>query len=258
MPDYVEIKIKEHLDRTWSAKFSELDLSYLESGETLLSGNLPDQSALHGVLESIRDLNLNLISVTCAGGSIKENRRIKMKTVVISYSYTGNNEDLSSKFAKEIGADHIRVTETKKRTMGTIIMDALFNRNPAISMSNDGISDDDLVIFFSPVWLGQVAAPMRTAMKQLEDKNFKYGFISLSGGADGPGCNGKVPSELKKRMGRDAEFVLDLYKADLLPEDVTPTRQLTMDLRVNEKHLESLLASIKASLAKEPVMKGQF
>jgi hypothetical protein len=179
-----------------------------------------------------------------------------MKTVVISYSYTGNNEDLSSRFAKEIGAEHIHVTETKQRTMGTIVLDTLFNRNPKISMSNDGVSGDGFVIFFSPVWLGQIASPMKTVMKQLKDKGFKYGFISLTGGADGPGCNDNVPSQLKKQMGREPEFVLDLYKADLLPEEIQPTRQITMDLRVNDSHLETLMASIKASLANEPLLKG--
>jgi len=44
-------------------------LTYLEGNETLLSGSLPDQAALYGLLERIRDLNLKLISVTCGGPS---------------------------------------------------------------------------------------------------------------------------------------------------------------------------------------------
>ncbi len=64
MPDYYEIKVKGKLDPRWSDWFAELKLSYLEGDITLLSGNLPDQAALHGLFERIRDLNLALISVS--------------------------------------------------------------------------------------------------------------------------------------------------------------------------------------------------
>ena len=65
MPEYYEIKIRSHLDQRWSEWFAGLQLSYLEGDETLLSGLLPDQAALHSLLERVRDLNLSLISVTC-------------------------------------------------------------------------------------------------------------------------------------------------------------------------------------------------
>jgi hypothetical protein len=65
MPEYYEIRIKGHLDQRWSEWFAGLKLTHLEGNETLLSGPLLDQPALHGLFERIRDLNLTLVSVTC-------------------------------------------------------------------------------------------------------------------------------------------------------------------------------------------------
>ena len=64
MPEYYEIKIRGYLDQHWSDWFAGLKLTHMEGDETLLSGLLPDQGALHGLLERIRDLNITLISVT--------------------------------------------------------------------------------------------------------------------------------------------------------------------------------------------------
>jgi hypothetical protein len=71
MPEYYEIKIRGHLDQRWSDWLAGLKLTHLEGDETLLSGRLPDQAALHGLLERIRDLNLTLISVSRGDPSIK-------------------------------------------------------------------------------------------------------------------------------------------------------------------------------------------
>ena len=72
MPEYYEIKIKGHLDQRWSDWFAGLKLTHQEGDETLLSGTLPDQAALHGLLERIRDLNLTLISVSSSCSPTQE------------------------------------------------------------------------------------------------------------------------------------------------------------------------------------------
>lgn len=63
MSEYYEIKVKGHLDPHWSGWFAGLKLTTLDADETLLSGTLPDQAALYGLIERMRDLNLTLISV---------------------------------------------------------------------------------------------------------------------------------------------------------------------------------------------------
>ncbi len=57
-----QIIIEGHLDERWLRWFEGLDVSALPDGETLISGEM-DQSALHGILNRIRDLGLELISV---------------------------------------------------------------------------------------------------------------------------------------------------------------------------------------------------
>jgi hypothetical protein len=69
MPEYYEIRVGGHLDERWSEWFAGLKLTSLEGDGTLLSGLLPDQAAIYGVLERMRDLNLTLISVTSASPS---------------------------------------------------------------------------------------------------------------------------------------------------------------------------------------------
>ena len=75
MPEYYEIKVKEHLDLCWSDWFSGLQLTHLHGNATLISGSLPDQAALYGLLERIRDLNLILISVSCGHSAAQQSNQ---------------------------------------------------------------------------------------------------------------------------------------------------------------------------------------
>jgi len=59
-----EITLEAHLDRSrWSTWFDGMNVATTGDGNTVLSGQLADQSALHGVLAKIRDLGIVLISV---------------------------------------------------------------------------------------------------------------------------------------------------------------------------------------------------
>jgi len=62
-----EIKIKGHLDENWSDWLGGLKITQDEQGNSHIRGVIPDQAALHGILNQIRDLGLTLILVAPKG-----------------------------------------------------------------------------------------------------------------------------------------------------------------------------------------------
>jgi hypothetical protein len=62
-PTLYQIKVKSHLDPRWSEWFDDLAINHQENGETLLSGPIVDQAALHRLLIKVRDLGLVLLSI---------------------------------------------------------------------------------------------------------------------------------------------------------------------------------------------------
>jgi hypothetical protein len=73
MPVY-EIRVKGHLDQHWSAWFDGMTITNEANGDTIISGPLVDQAALHSLLMKVYNLNLTLISVFHVGSTSRKSR----------------------------------------------------------------------------------------------------------------------------------------------------------------------------------------
>jgi hypothetical protein len=71
-PLLYEIRIKGHLGREWTDWFEGLTIQLQDDGETLLTGPVIDQAALHGLLKKVRDVGMPLLSINCVTPSQAE------------------------------------------------------------------------------------------------------------------------------------------------------------------------------------------
>ena len=96
MTDFYEIRVEGHLNPQWFVWFTDLELTYPVADETLLSGLLPDQAALHGLLERIRDRRAEARGV----------RREWVEQRIVDRAEARSNKDFAA-------ADRIRVELTE-------------------------------------------------------------------------------------------------------------------------------------------------
>ncbi|MFB6341938.1 flavodoxin family protein [Saccharicrinis sp. FJH62] len=165
-----------------------------------------------------------------------------MKTLIISYSFTGNNGKLAKKIARGLNADLIVVEEKKKRTVMTILFDVLFNRIPSIDEPEKSMDMYEDLIFVAPVWFGKIATPFRALFMDLKGKSKSYSFISLSAGANGK--NTDLEKELIERTGSMPKMVINPLISEILPANPKPGRKQLEAYRLTDSDADGLVKGV--------------
>src|SRR5690242_18711852 len=102
-----------------------------------------------------------------------------MKTLIVSYSFSGNNDLLTTHLQQRLSADLFRLSEWNKRTRLTIFLDILFNRTPEIKEFYHAKDVYEHHILIGPVWGGRIASPLKTFLLKERSKIGRYSFVSV-------------------------------------------------------------------------------
>ena len=167
-----------------------------------------------------------------------------MKTLILSYSYTGNNKLLAATLAKEIGADHVNITDKRSVSVKSIMMDLIFHRKAQNVEQPTIMNDYDLIIYVAPFWVGKIARPLLPFFKYQKKHPKKYAFVTISGGALGK--NEKFLKELKKNIGSEPVFTNTFYSVDLVDEVAKNTKE-TSTYIINDQEALEMVEVIKNS-----------
>lgn len=147
-----------------------------------------------------------------------------MRTVILFYSFTGNNRLLAETLGRRIGCPAVEVVEPRPRKPLRILLDMALRRFPRIEPVI--LPDHDRLIVIAPLWNRWIAHPMRAALRELGCGIGAYAFVSLSGG-ERPGQVHSVDDQLVKLTSRAADEHWALYVENLAPEDIRGTPKVS-------------------------------
>ncbi len=140
-----------------------------------------------------------------------------MKTLVVFYSFSGNNAIVAEELNRRLGGDIFEIKETKGRTGFTILLDLFLNRKPGIRMRPISWGQYDRVILMAPVWNAKIASPMLSFIQLEKDHLKEYGFLTVCGGRVGQ--QEKLEKQLLLQTGKAPMLVTQLPVNNLVPKE---------------------------------------
>lgn len=140
-----------------------------------------------------------------------------MKTLIVYFSHTGNNQLLVNVLQEKLIADTEPIEELRKRTSLRMFLDIWFQRHPPIHPILIPWSAYDHVILMAPIWNGRIANPMLTFIEQEKENLPSYSFVTLCGGSLDQSA--VIHRNLVKETGKPP-VTMEVFRInDLLPDE---------------------------------------
>jgi flavodoxin len=179
-----------------------------------------------------------------------------MKTLVVFYSFSGNNTIVAEDLNSRLGGDIYEIKETKGRTAFTILFDLLLNRKPKIKVPSVSPDQYDRVILMAPMWNWKVASPMQSFIRLEKDHLKEYSFVTVCGGRTGQ--QEKLEKQLFLLAGKEAMLVVQLPVNNLVPperrrelKNTASFRVESTDLKYFEPAMDGLVSELSEVITKQ-------
>ena len=173
-----------------------------------------------------------------------------MKTLVVFYSFSGNNSIVAEELNRRLGGDIYEIKEMKGRTPFTILFDLLLNRKPKIKAPSIPPDRYERVILLAPVWNAKVASPMQSFIRQEKDHLKEYCFVTVCGGRAGQ--QEKLEKQLYLLTGKAPMLVKQLPVNDLVPPERRRGVKNTASVRMGSSDLKYFEPAIEELVKKLP------
>lgn len=165
-----------------------------------------------------------------------------MKTLLVYYSLTQNNEMLAKMLQKQLDCDIFKIETLRKKSNFSIVLDRLLGRKPSIKKHNLSLKDYDHFVFVAPIWLGQLASPLKTFLYQERKAIKSYSFITLCGGLEGQ--KEIVEAELISILRQGPANFTDLWISAIVDKSVPKDANTISAYRMGPEEIEKFRTKI--------------
>lgn len=107
-----------------------------------------------------------------------------MKTLIVYYSFTHNNELLAMHLKRLLSCDVLKIEPIRPRNFLRIFLDIFLNRLPDIQQPALNVASYDNFILIAPIWAAKIASPMRRFIFDQKHLLRRYAFITVCGGGN--------------------------------------------------------------------------